>query len=176
MGKEDAGDSNDGQRRELEVGTSRALTNPIGKDFPPLSEMVSRSLANIEASNKLSTLHRVGEHELHDPDYRLVCAWAEETGWSNEEVLKVLLRRKTKISEGRFVELVYSLSLRSIPQIEGLEVRILSLNRAFITDLDLIVAKWRGGRLGPVPLVFEKPTSTFKAQHSDGVAHNHQTA
>ena len=37
-----------------------------------------------------------------------------------------------------------------------------------IVDLDLIVAKWRGGRLGPVPLIFEKPTSTFTAQHSDG--------
>lgn len=67
MGKEDAEDSNDGQRRELEVGTSRALTNPGGKDFPALSEMVSRSLANIEASNQLSTLHRVAPHPTRGP-------------------------------------------------------------------------------------------------------------
>ncbi|MDA9924100.1 hypothetical protein N9E25_12250 [Verrucomicrobiales bacterium] len=137
MGKEDAGDSNDGQRRELAVITSRALTNPIGKDFPALSEMVSRSLANIEASNQLSTLHRVGEHELHDPDYRLVCAWAEETGWSNQEVLDFLLEEGAKVSEGRFVALVLEKPCDSIPLIEGLEVGILIYANNFSTELDL---------------------------------------
>lgn len=137
MGKEDAGDFNDGQRRELEVRTSRALTNPVGNDFPALSEMVSRSLANIEASNQLSTLHRVGEHELHDPDYRLVCAWAEETGWSNEKVLDFLLEIKAEVSGGRFVKLVLSAPIKSIPLIEGLEVAILDCSDNKLTELDL---------------------------------------
>ena len=137
MGKEDAGDSNDGQRRELEVGTSRALTNPGGKDFPPLSEMISRSLANIVASNQLITLHRVGDHELHDPDYRQICAWAEETGWSNEEVLNYLLEKGAEVSGGRFVKLILRRLFISIPQIEGLKVRILDCSQINLTELDL---------------------------------------
>ena len=76
-----------------------------------LSEIISRSLVHIQASQSLGTLHRIGAHELYGPDYRLVCAWAEELGLTAEEVLIVLLREnididfQTELVRGRFISL-----------------------------------------------------------------------
>ena len=147
MGKNDSEHSNTDPKREIELGLSRALTRPDGTEIPVLSEMVSRSLTNIEASNKLSTLHRIGDHELHDPDYRLVCAWAEELnqglnqgneGTLNfEGTLNLLFFWGAEISEGRFVELRLIDPLNSIPLIEGLEVRMLHCENKNLTQLDL---------------------------------------
>jgi len=137
MGKDDSEHSNTDPKREIEVSPSRALTRPDGTEIPVLSEMVSRSLTNIEASNKLSTLHRIGDHELHDPDYRLVCAWAEELGQDNEGTLDFLCRWHAEISEGRFVKLRLRGPFNSIPLIEGLEVRMLNCTDNNLTQLDL---------------------------------------
>ena len=137
MGKGDSEHSNKDPKREIEVSPSRALTRPNGTEIPVLSEMVSRSLTNIEASNKLSTLHRIGDHELHSPDYRLVCEWAEELGQDNEGTLNELLAWGAEISEGRFVSLQLKAPLNSIPLIEGLEVRELYCPEKSLTELDL---------------------------------------
>ena len=135
MGKDDSEHSNTDPKREIEVRPSRALTRPDGTEIPVLSEMVSRSLTNIEASNKLSTLHRIGDHELHSPDYRLVCAWAEELDQGVERTLDSLLDWGAEISEGRFVTLHLQVSLDSIPLIEGLEVRELYCYRTIDIEL-----------------------------------------
>ena len=137
MGKDDSEHSNTDPKREIELGLSRALTRPDGTEIPVLSEMVSRSLTNIEASNKLSTLHRIGDHELHDPDYRLVCAWAEELDQDNEGTLNELLGWGAEISEGRFVKLRLEGPLNSIPLIEGLKIRKLWCYENNLTELDL---------------------------------------
>ena len=96
----------EGDKYELVVGSSLSEV-PI-KSSRPLDEMVERSLVSIRTSKQLSTMHRIGEHELCDPDYRLVCAWAEQTGMSNEEVLEALLdesnsNQASVIENGRFV-------------------------------------------------------------------------
>ena len=137
MGKGDSEHSNTDPMREIEVSPSRALTRPDGTEIPVLSEMVSRSLTNIEASNKLSTLHRIGDHELHDPDYRLVCAFAEELGQGVERTLDSLLGWGAEISEGRFVSLRLRDPLNSIPLIGGLELRKLDCRYNNLTELDL---------------------------------------
>lgn len=137
MGKDDSEHSNTDPKREIELGLSRALTRPDGTEIPVLSEMVSRSLTNIEASNKLSTLHRIGDHELHDPDYRLVCAFAEELGQDNEATLDELLGWGAEISEGRFVSLRLKDPLNSIPLIGGLELKKLYCEKSSLTELDL---------------------------------------
>ena len=67
-----------------------ALPAISAKSSGPLDEMVERSLVSIRTSKEL---HRIGEHELYGPDYRLVCVWAEETGMSKEEVLEELLEQ-----------------------------------------------------------------------------------
>lgn len=87
----------------------------------------------------MTTLHRIGDHELHSPDYRLVCAWAEELGWDNEWVLDDLLDNKgARISKARFVSLWLGYPLKSMPLIEGLEVRELAFEEYHIlTELDL---------------------------------------
>ena len=64
-----------------------SLVLPSNDASPALEEMVGRSLLHIETSKPLSTLHRIGKHELYEPDYRLVCNWAEELGIDKEDVL-----------------------------------------------------------------------------------------
>gem|GEM_PF-5877945 len=64
MEKDDSEHSNTNPKREIEVSHSRALTRPDGTEIPVLSEMVSRSLTNIEASNKLSTLQGLSTNTL----------------------------------------------------------------------------------------------------------------
>ena len=60
------------------------------------------------SDRQLSKMHRVGEQELCEPDYHLLCEWAGQTGKSNEEVLWVLLVGGdddldiSVIEEGRF--------------------------------------------------------------------------
>ena len=58
---------------------------------PALSEILNRSLVHIQTSKILGTRHRIGDHELCGPDYRLVCAWAEELKLRPDEVLFQLL-------------------------------------------------------------------------------------
>jgi Leucine-rich repeat (LRR) protein len=104
---------------------------------PALSEIISRSLVHIQASRALATRHRIGEHELCEPDYGLVCAFAEDLRLPPEEVLKRLLLPKsgylfpdTRIEDGRFKELLVdreTLPISSIPFIEGLVVERLFL-------------------------------------------------
>ena len=103
---------------------------------------------------------------------------AKETG-----VAMIVLAQLNRASEGREGGKPKLSDLRDSGTIEQDAYGVILLHEkqggeevSEIVDLDLIVAKWRGGRLGPVPLIFEKPTSTFTARHSDGVTQNHQTA
>jgi hypothetical protein len=134
----------EGDKYELVVGGSLSEV-PI-KSSRPLDEMVERSLVSIRTSKHLSTMHRIGEHELCDPDYRLVCAWAEQTGKSNEEVLEELLKKFIRksisvIKKGRFVEigvLGINLPITSLPDIGGLVIENLKLFLLqTLTELDL---------------------------------------
>ena len=135
-------------KHELVVGGSLSEV-PI-KSSRPLDEMVERSLVSIRTSKQLSTMHRIGEHELCDPDYRLVCAWAEQTGKSNEEVLEELLKKFIRrslsvIKKGRFVEIGVKgnrLPITSLPDIGGLVIEKLKLMSVkTLTELDLSVVK-----------------------------------
>lgn len=110
--------------------------------YSPMSEIISRSLVHIQTSKSLGKLHRIGEHELCGPDYRLVCAFAEDTQLPPEELLTRLLLRSSgdhrlgpsrwepNIEAGRFKSLhvdTKRLPISSIPYIEGLIVETLHL-------------------------------------------------
>jgi len=94
----------------------------------------------MSSDNNSRELHRIGEHELYGPDYRLVCVWAEETGMSGEDVLRILFEAKSIIENGRFSELridLENLPITSLmPKIEGLVVKELRARGGF-TKLDL---------------------------------------
>ena len=97
----------------------------------------------MSSDNNSRELHRIGEHELYGPDYRLVCVWAEETGMSGEDVLRILFEAKSIIENGRFSELridLENLPITSLmPKIEGLVVEKLQACGGF-TKLDLSAA------------------------------------
>lgn len=110
------------------------VTLPNGGS-PAMSEMINRSLVHLQTSKALDLLHRIGEHDLRDPDYRLVCAWAEELHRSPGEVLDCLLdpssaeqgdhARPSTILDGRFVDLFVDqgvLEISGLPKIEGLQL------------------------------------------------------
>ena len=105
-----------------------------------LSEIISRSLAHIQASQSLGTLHRIGEHELQGPDFRLVCAWAEELGLTAEEVLIVLLIEnedvdfQTQLVSGRFISIYVDRNVLPIKEFHSAEK--LHLKRLDFSDLE----------------------------------------
>ena len=94
----------------------------------------------MSSDNNSRELHRIGEHELHGPDYQLVCVWAEESGMSGEDVLRILFEAKSIIENGGFTELridLENLPITSLmPKIEGLVVKELRACGGF-TKLDL---------------------------------------
>ena len=120
---------------------------------PALEEMVSRSLVHIEASKISLIRHRIGEHELCDPDYRLVCIWAEELQLPLEKVLELLLAEpkrssgilelKTTIQSGKFKNLLVDrelLGVSGMPFIKGLSIEVLSfLKGEHIRDLNFLM-------------------------------------
>ena len=69
---------------------NHSLSSMPGGESSPVHEMVSRSLAQLQTSKALEVMHRIGEHLLCGPDYRLVCAMAEDVGKTPEEVLEAL--------------------------------------------------------------------------------------
>jgi len=83
----------------LIVQSGGALARLPDGGTPALAEIINRSLAQIQTSRALTTRHRIGEHELCGPDYRLVCALAEDVRLIPEEVLKRLLVTGGKDSE-----------------------------------------------------------------------------
>lgn len=121
----------------LSIQRDAGLVNFSNGGFRPLSEIINRSLIHIQTSKALSMRHRLGEHELWGPDYRLVCAFAEDLRMTPEEVLRQLLstwslntRWRTMIDGGRFKDLHIDkekLPISSIPSIEGLVVESLDL-------------------------------------------------
>lgn len=110
---------------------------------PALSEIISRSLAHVQACSKSSVRHQIGEHELCGPDYEFVCVIAEDLRLPPEEVLRRMLLpddydtdSPTKIKDGQFMNLRVSgqtLPISAIPSIEGLVVM-----RFEICDQDII--------------------------------------
>jgi hypothetical protein len=117
---------------------------------PALEEMVSRSLVHIETSKVSTMRHRIGEYELCDPDYLLVCIWAEELQLPPEKVLSLLsvepeekvpslqleeskksdstIKLRTTIQSGKFKILFVDLErigVSGIPFIEGLSIEVL---------------------------------------------------
>lgn len=110
-----------------------------------LSEIINRSLVHIQTSKALGMLHRIGEHELYGPDYRLVCIWAEELRQTPEEVLANLLEDseipddekddgwvdlRTELVRGRFKSIQLDraiLKVGGFSSIEGLVLQRLGL-------------------------------------------------
>jgi hypothetical protein len=130
---------------------------------PALEEMIGRSLLHIETSKTMSTLHRIGKHELYEPDYRLVCSWAEELGIDKEDVLFRLMDgaeselmnlrwgeslMKTTIFNGKFKSIfVYGdiLDISEFAPINGLDIdrmylwdccNIININLSEFINLD----------------------------------------
>jgi formylglycine-generating enzyme required for sulfatase activity len=100
--------------------------------------VISRSHTHIQTSKTLAARHRIGEHELYGPDYRLVCACADDLRLPPEEVLRRLQltggirwkRWDTRIEDGRFKALHFdreTLPISSIPSVAGLIVETLFL-------------------------------------------------
>jgi Leucine-rich repeat (LRR) protein len=125
---------------------------------PALSEIISRSLAHIQESKALATLHRIGECELYGPDYRLVCAWAEELQVDPNTFLEKLLWCRNPIykrgevddydhpyiwfkEDGRFEHLEFPPSDYfpdlHFPKIKGLKLESLDWSGKEPLDLDL---------------------------------------
>jgi len=122
----------------LIVQSGGALARLPDGGTPALAEIINRSLVQILTSKALAARHRIGEHELCGPDYRLVCALAEDMGLTPEETLRRLLLTggkglecwDTRIENGRFKALRFreeTLRISSIPVIEGLGVETVSL-------------------------------------------------
>jgi hypothetical protein len=127
----------------LVIPPSNGLVGLPEGGSPALSEIISRSLAHVQAGSKSSARHQIGEHELCDPDYEFVCAIAEYLRLPPEEALRRMLLpddyhtdSPTKIKDGQFINLRVSgktLPISAIPSIEGLVVM-----RFEICDQDII--------------------------------------
>ena len=97
-----------------------------------LTEIINRSLVHIQTSKDLAKLYRIGEHEVLGPDYRLVCAWAEELDLAPDDVLERLLRIPkwavndcVTVLKGHFRSLYVDgecLPISYLPKIKGLEI------------------------------------------------------
>ncbi|MGY8642215.1 MAG: hypothetical protein ACKVJU_14115 [Verrucomicrobiales bacterium] len=96
--------SSEPKKHEVITLPGGALAKRAPETSGAMSEMVSRSLVHIQTSKALAMLHRIGEHDLYGPDYRLVCAWAEELRWAPEEVLAHLVK-EDKFSYNRQTEI-----------------------------------------------------------------------
>ena len=123
---------------ELQIRREAGLAKLPNGNSSALSEIVRRSLIHIQTSKALGARHRIGEYEILGPDYRLVCAWAEQLQLTREEVLTSLLTPgaeswrnwDTCLLNGRFKSLRVPekiLPIYSIPNIAGLVVETLSL-------------------------------------------------
>lgn len=134
-----------GLRTQREAG----LANLPNGGLRPLSEIINRSLVHIQTSKAQWILHRLGGYDLYGPDYRMVCAWAEELRLTEEEVLFSLLNAKklgfedsfgTLLSEGHFRSLFVDgrlLPVLTFPSCAGLMIERLSLFQNKIRDLKL---------------------------------------
>ena len=120
---------NQPEERELAIQPGSGLTRLHNSESPALSEIVNRSLAHISKLKGIAT-HRIGDHQLCDPDYQLVCFWADELNGTPEQVLNHLLwspegSLATEVERGRFKSLfVYrpSLCVSGFPGISGLTI------------------------------------------------------
>ena len=63
---------------------SPAATNPI------LRQMTDGLLREARQAQLRRALYRLGEYELCEPDYKLICLWAEDLGMAPEALLGVL--------------------------------------------------------------------------------------
>jgi Leucine-rich repeat (LRR) protein len=81
------------EETSLQVQSSSGLVRIEDSKSSALVEIINRSLIHIQTSKALSASHRIGEHELHGPDYRLVCTWAEELQIPEEVFLSCLLAK-----------------------------------------------------------------------------------
>lgn len=121
----------------LKIQPKVGLAQAPDESSPALAEIISRSLVHIQTSKAHGIRYRIGEHELFGPDYQLVCAWGEELRLGSEEILDRLLLQPTyesytSICDGRFKTLSIhgeSLPISGFPNIEGLVVERLSLNK-----------------------------------------------
>ena len=113
-----------------------------------ISEIVNRSLVHIQTSKTLGRLHRIGEHELHWPDYQLVCFWAEQLNTPPAAALAALFepiptrtfRHQTTLINGRFVNMNLGPRLKGIkglPSIEGLRIKFFLANDLGLCALNL---------------------------------------
>ena len=81
------------EKTSLLTQSESGLANISSNDSPALSEIMSRSLIHIQTSKILTARHRIGSHELCDPDYRLVCSWAEELRLTQEDVFERMIEK-----------------------------------------------------------------------------------
>lgn len=94
---------------------------PVGGS-PSLAEIMSRSLAHIQTSKMLGTLHRIGDYDLCGPDYQLVCALGEELRYAPEMVLTQLMDNSPNqeiYSNGKLVMQVHSFEAYLLDKIQS---------------------------------------------------------
>lgn len=133
----------------LRIQREAGLANLPNGGLRPLSEIINRSLLHIQTSKSQWILHRLGGHFLYGPDYRMVCAWAEELRLTEEEVLISLLDAEklgfedsfgTLLSEGHFRSLFVDgrlLPVSTFPSNSGLMIERLILFQNKIRDIRL---------------------------------------
>lgn len=120
---------------ELRIQRDAGLVNLPNARFRPMAEIINRSLVHIQTSKAQSALHRIGEHDLYGPDYRLVCEFSEDARLPVEEVIRRLLLSggghwETRIEDGRFKALRIdneTLPISFIPSIDGLVIERLTV-------------------------------------------------
>lgn len=132
----------------LEIRGEGRLTNLPGGESSPLHEMVSRSLVHLQTKTALEARHRLGGHLLCGPDYRLLCAMAEDVGMTPEDVLEALEvysteydETRTKIVEGRFISLVIprkEVPISVFPSAEGSAIVSHNLSGLDLTELSVV--------------------------------------
>ena len=125
--------SNPAEETGLQFHPGSGLAGLPNAGTPALSEIIGRSLVHVQTSKALGMLHRIGEHELYGPDYRLVCAWAEELRLTQEDVLERLTSypyMRSTLVNGKFKELRVDqgfLEISGLPSISGLKIELLEI-------------------------------------------------
>jgi hypothetical protein len=125
-------------KSEIRIQPQSGLHQRRNDSISTLGEIVNQSLIYLKTSKHLTTQHRIGDYKLFDPDYRLVCAMAEDLCLSTDETLHQLLLTKdnpssfsTRIVNGRFRSIhIYKeiLPISSIPIINGLTIEFARIN------------------------------------------------
>jgi hypothetical protein len=134
----------------LRIQAGTALARMTAGDSPSLTDILNRSLIQIRSNSSLKKRQRIGDFELLDPDFQLVCIWADELNMPPEEVLKRLLqlpnrdshwKHPTSLVDGKFETLFIDRQLLPIlrfPPIRGLSIKVLKIQSGIESAINRI--------------------------------------